>query len=56
MTKDPIVEEVRKVRDEYAKRFGYNLDAIVRDLQQKQAGEQVVSFPSKRPRMSANKK
>lgn len=56
MTKDPIVEEVRKVRDEYAKQFGYDLDAIVRDLQQKQAGEQVVSFPPKRPRISANKK
>ena len=31
--KDPIVEEVRKSRDAYAKRFNYDLDAIYRDLQ-----------------------
>ena len=30
---DPIVEEVRKARDAYAKRFDYDLDAICRDLQ-----------------------
>ena len=28
MQLDPIVEEVRKIRDEYAKRFNYDLDAI----------------------------
>ncbi|MFT5326157.1 MAG: hypothetical protein ACI8P0_004031 [Planctomycetaceae bacterium] len=51
MTDDPIVEELRKVRDEYAKTFGYDLDAICRDLQKKQEqpGKQVVSFPPKRP-------
>jgi hypothetical protein len=57
MTKDPIVEEVRKVRDEYARQFDYDLDAIFRDLQerQKQSGKQVVSFPPKRPRIRADK-
>lgn len=51
MIKDPIVEEVRKVRDEYAKKFNYDLDAICRDLQKKQGqpGKKVVSFPPKRP-------
>jgi hypothetical protein len=29
---DPIVEEVRKARDVYAKRFTYDLDAIYHDL------------------------
>ncbi len=52
MTDDPIVAEVRQARDDYAKRFNYDLDAICRDLQQKQqqSGRRVVSFPPKRPR------
>lgn len=29
---DPIVEEVRKYRDEHAKKFNYDLEAIVADL------------------------
>ena len=32
MWKDPIVEEIRRYRDEYAARFNYDLDAIFRDL------------------------
>ena len=46
---DPIVEEVRKARDEYAKRFNYDLDAICQDLRSKQGadGRKVVSFPPK---------
>ena len=51
MIDDPIVAEVRKARDEYARRFNYDLDAICNDLQQRQtqAGRKVVSFPPKRP-------
>jgi len=51
MFKDPIIEEVRKARDEYAKRFNYDLDAIGRDLKnkQEQPGKKVVSFPPNRP-------
>jgi hypothetical protein len=51
MIDDPIVAEVRKARDEYARRFDYDLDAICADLQQKQAqsGRKLVSFPPKRP-------
>ena len=29
---DPIVEEVRKFRNEHAKKFNYDLDAICEDL------------------------
>lgn len=29
---DPIIEEVRKYRNEHAKRFNYDLDAICDDL------------------------
>jgi hypothetical protein len=45
---DPIVEEVRKVRDAYAKRFDYDLDAIYRDLKAKerQSGRVVVPCPT----------
>ena len=52
MQPDPIVEEVRKARDEYAKRFNYDLDAICRDLQEKQrrGKRNVISLPPKRPR------
>ncbi len=43
---DPIVEEVRRVREEYAARFNYDLDAIYRDLkeQEKLSGRTYVSF------------
>ena len=34
--KDPIVEEVRKARDEHARKFHYDLDAICRDIQARQ--------------------
>ena len=36
MWNDPIVEEVRSAREEHAAKFNYNLDEIVRDLQEKQ--------------------
>lgn len=36
MWKDPIIEEVRRVRDEHAKRFNYDLDAICADIQRHQ--------------------
>ena len=47
---DPIVEEVRKVREEHAARFDYDLKAIAEDLRRRQAksGHQVVSYPSRR--------
>ena len=32
MKKDPIVEEVRRVRDRLAARFNYDLDAMFADL------------------------
>ena len=56
MFKDPIIEEVRKARDEYAKRFNYDLDAICQDLKnkQEQPGKKVVSFPPKRPEKVRN--
>ena len=43
---DPIVDEVRRVRDTHAARFNYDLDAIFRDIkeQEKKSGRTFVSF------------
>jgi hypothetical protein len=48
---DSIVKEVRDIREAYARQFGYDLDAIHRDLKAKEqaSGRQVVSFPPRRP-------
>jgi hypothetical protein len=50
MWKDEIVEEVRKVRDEYAAKFGYDLDAIYEDIkkQEKQTQRKIVSLLPKK--------
>jgi hypothetical protein len=50
--KDPIVEEVRKHRDEYARQFHGDLDAMIADLRKIQAtcGHRVVRRPAKMPR------
>ncbi len=48
--RDPIVEEVRAVRDAHAAQFDYDLDAIVLDLreQQKRSGREFISLPPRR--------
>ena len=47
---DPIVDEVRKVRDAHASRFNYDLDAIFRDIkeQERESGRAFVSFPPRK--------
>ncbi len=47
---DPIVEEVRRIRDEYARQMNYDLHAMCEDLRRKEklSGYKVVSLP-KRP-------
>jgi hypothetical protein len=46
MKDDPIVEEVRRVRDEHAARFNYDLNAIYRDLKEHErtSGRRYVRF------------
>ena len=50
MSQDPIVQEVRTIRDTYAKRFDYDTGAIYRDLknQETQTGRKFISLPPKR--------
>ena len=47
---DPIIAELRAVRDAHAARFDYDVKAIFRDLQarQKASGRKYVSYPAKR--------
>ena len=47
---DPIIAELRAVRDEHAARFNYDVKAIFRDLHARQAasGRKYVRYPAKR--------
>ena len=47
---DPIVDEVRRIRDAHAARFNYDLDAIFRDIKEreKQAGHQFIHGVARR--------
>jgi len=52
MWKDPIVEEVRKVRQKHAGKFNNDIHAIVADLreQEKTSRRKLVSLKPKKPR------
>jgi len=47
---DPIVDEVRRVRDAHAAMFNYDLDAIFQDIkeQEKRSGLNFVSYPPRK--------
>lgn len=49
MQTDPIVDAVRRVRQEYAKQFDYDLHTIASDLRKReqQHSNRLVSFPPK---------
>ena len=55
MINDPIVEEVRKVRDAHAAQFNYDLRAIYEDLkkQEKKSNRKFVTLPPKYAQKSA---
>ena len=50
MYTDPIIDEIRKFRDEYAARFNYDVKAMVDDIRRRQqeSGRKTVSRPPKR--------
>jgi hypothetical protein len=52
MWEDPIVSEVRTVRQSHAAKFNYDLEAIYRDLKQQEekSGRLFVSLPPRRTR------
>ena len=49
MKEDPIIEEVRRIREEHAARHGHDLDAIFADLKDREAQDKgpKVSLPPK---------
>jgi len=49
MWTDEIVEEIHQIREQYAKSFNYDLDAIFADLRKKQAesGREIVNLSRK---------
>jgi hypothetical protein len=51
MWNDPIVDEVRRAREIHAKKFDYDLLAIVEDLKKQQSagGRKFTVLPSRRP-------
>jgi hypothetical protein len=51
MWEDPIVAEVRRIREQYAARFDYDLEAIFRDLkeQEEKSGRTFVTYSPRRP-------
>ena len=55
MTQDDVVREVRSARDEYARKHGYNVRAMVQDLreQERTGGREVVRLPRRRPTQTA---
>ncbi len=48
--RDPIVEDIRKTRQEHAARFNYDLDAIAADFKsrEQEGPYKVVSLPPRR--------
>ncbi|HZF12610.1 MAG TPA: hypothetical protein VFE33_27790 [Thermoanaerobaculia bacterium] len=49
MTDDPIVQEVRRIREEYAAQFNYDLQAIFADLKRSEAARDPSQAPLVEP-------
>ena len=51
MWQDPIVKETRSLREQYAKQFDNNADAIFNDILRRQAAsdKKLVSFEHRKP-------
>ena len=49
--RDPIVEEIRRIRREHAEKFNFDLDAIFEDLKeaQRKSGRKAVALEPRRP-------
>jgi hypothetical protein len=49
MWNDPVVEEIHRAREEHARKFNFNLEAIVEDLHRIERGMKAtpVSLPPK---------
>jgi len=52
---DPIVDEIREIRERYAAEFGFDIRAMVKDAQERDAAgdRQVVRLPPRPPIIAA---
>jgi hypothetical protein len=55
---DPIVEEIHKIRKEFAEKFDYNVDSMFEDLRKKQteSNRKIVSFTKSKKQNTNEKK
>ena len=53
---DPIIDEVRAVRDRHAAQFNYDVKAIIRDIRARQeaSGREYVRYPARPPSFQPN--
>ena len=51
MQDDPVVAEIRRIREELAAQFNYDLDAIIEDARKRDAADnrKVIRLPPRRP-------
>jgi len=51
MNSDPVVAEIRRIREELAAEFNYDLDAIVEDARRRylNGDRKVIRLPPRRP-------
>jgi hypothetical protein len=51
MSSDPIVDEIREIRERHAAKFGFDVRAIAEDARQRDAAgdREVVRLPPRRP-------
>jgi len=51
MWEDPIVEEIRRAREQHAAKFKFDLQAICRDLKEQEGRSnwKLVALPPRRP-------
>ena len=57
MKEETILEEIRRIRDEHAKQFNYDLDAIFADIQRRQTELKKQGWKfAKPPRRRASEK
>ena len=55
--RDPIIEEMRKLREEYAAQFNHDSNAIFDDIikRQSRGGKKLVTFPARKPNPSVKR-
>jgi hypothetical protein len=49
---DPIIDEIRRIRDEHAAEHGYDIWSIFREIQERQkaSGREYVTLPPRKPK------